>query len=110
MRRSVSFVAVVLIALTATFVISQDTPPTNPDRRVLSRVIPTYPELAKKMHIHGMVRLEAVVRTNGTVKSTRVLGGSPVLVNAAVDAVSKWKYEPAQGETSQLIQLTFEDQ
>ena len=47
------------------------------------------------MHIHGIVRVEAVVKANGTVKSTRVLGGNPVLVDAAIEAVGKWKFEPA---------------
>jgi TonB family protein len=62
------------------------------------------------MHIHGVVRVEAVVKANGTVKSTRVLGGNPVLVDAAIEAVGKWKFEPGQNETTQVVQLTFEDQ
>jgi TonB family protein len=73
-------------------------------------VAPAYPELAKKMHIHGAVRVEAIVRPNGTVKSTRVLGGNPVLVDAAQDAVSKWKFEPGQSETTEVVQLAFEAQ
>jgi TonB family protein len=60
------------------------------------------------MHMHGVVRLEAVVRANGSVKSTRVLGGNPVLVDAAIDAVGKWKFEPAQNETTEVIQLAFD--
>jgi len=79
------------------------------DRKVTTRVTATYPDLAKKMHIHGAVRVEAVVRPNGTVKSTRVLGGNPVLVDAAQDAVSKWKFEPAQAETTEVVQLVFEN-
>jgi TonB family protein len=75
-----------------------------------SRVSPNYPELAKKMHIHGIVRVEAVVKANGTVKATRVLGGNPVLVDAALEAVGKWKFEPGQSETTQIVQLTFEGQ
>ena len=82
----------------------------NGERKVSSRVAPVYPELAKKMHIHGIVRVEAIVRPNGTVKSTRVLGGNPVLVDAAQDAVGKWKFEPAQAETTQVVQLSFEGQ
>ncbi len=74
------------------------------------RVAPNYPELARRMHIHGVVRVEAVVRANGSVKSTRVLGGNPVLVDAAVDAIDKWKFEPEQSETTELVQLTFEGQ
>lgn len=82
----------------------------NSDRKVTARVAPVYPELAKRMHIHGSVRVEAIVRPNGTVKSTRVLGGNPVLVDAAVDAVAKWKFEPAQSETTEVLQLAFESQ
>lgn len=80
------------------------------ERKVSTRVAPVYPDLAKKMHIHGTVKVEAVVRPNGSVKSTRVLGGNPVLVEAAQDAVGKWKFEPAQGETTEVVQLSFEGQ
>jgi len=73
-------------------------------------VAPNYPELARKMHIHGVVKVEATVRANGSVKSTRVLGGNPVLVDAAVDAIGKWKFEPAPSETTELVQLSFESQ
>jgi TonB family protein len=62
------------------------------------------------MHIRGVVRIEAIVRPNGAVKSTRVLGGNPVLVDAAQEAVGKWKFEPTQAETTELVQLTFDGQ
>jgi TonB family protein len=76
-------------------------------RKVISRIVPAYPELAKRMHLQGVVKVEAVIRPNGAVKSTRILGGSPVLVNAANDAVSKWKFEPGPSETTEVIELTF---
>lgn len=76
-------------------------------RKVTSRVTPAYPELAKKMHIQGVVKVEVVVRANGTVKSTRALGGNPVLIDAATDAVSKWKFEPSAADTTEIVQLTF---
>lgn len=111
MRRSVSFISVALIALTTSLVTAQSAPASaNSERKIASRVAPSYPELAKKMHIHGIVRVEAVVRANGTVKSTRVLGGNPVLVETALDAVSKWKFESAQSETTEVVQLVFEAQ
>jgi TonB family protein len=59
------------------------------------------------MHIQGMVKVEAVVRANGTVKSARALGGNPVLIDAATDAVSKWKFEPAPADTTEIVQLSF---
>lgn len=111
MRRSVLIFTGILMALTLTAANAQ-TASVSPasDRKVATRVTPVYPELAKKMHIHGSVRVEAIVRPNGTVKSTRVLGGNPVLVDAAQDAVGKWKFEPGPSETTEVIQLAFEAQ
>ena len=111
MRTRVLFMTVALIALTTSIAGAQNaSAQVNSDRKVSSRVSPSYPELAKKMHIHGIVRVEAVVKANGTVKATRVLGGNPVLVDAAIEAVGKWKFEPGQSETTQIVQLTFEGQ
>jgi TonB family protein len=62
------------------------------------------------MHLQGVVKIEAVVRPNGSVKSTRVLGGNPVLTDAAVEAVTKWKFEAGPDETSEVVQLTFTPQ
>lgn len=80
------------------------------ERKIAARVAPVYPDLAKKMHIHGVVKVEAVVRPNGSVKSTRILGGNPVLIEAAQDAIGKWKFEPGQSETTEVVQLSFEGQ
>ena len=107
MRRMVLF-TVVLLATAIAIASAQSAP--GSDRKIASRVAPNYPELAKKMHIHGVVKVEAIVRPNGTVKSTRVLGGNPVLVDAALDAVNKWKFEAGQNETTEVVQLTFEGQ
>lgn len=111
MRRGIVLIAVAMIGITTSVASAQNTSASaNSDRKVSSRTSPNYPDLAKKMHIHGVVRVEAVVRANGTVKTTRVLGGNPVLVDAAVDAVGKWKFEPTQNETTEIVQLTFENQ
>jgi TonB family protein len=111
MRGTTSLLAWVLIAVTACLVSAQaDSAPPNSARKITSRVAPLYPELAKKMHIRGLVRIEAVVRPNGMVKSTRVLGGNPVLVDSAMDAVGKWRFEAAQAETTEVVQVVFESQ
>ena len=68
-------------------------------RQMVNRVVPTYPGLAQKMGIAGSVKIEAVVAPNGTVKSTDILGGHPVLAQAAVDAVRRCKWESASHET-----------
>jgi len=77
-------------------------------RHTRSRVQPAYPELARKMNITGTVKVQVVVSPNGTVKEAKVLGGHPVLANAALDAVRKWRFEPAAVESSGLVDIKFE--
>jgi TonB family protein len=86
---------------------AQDQPQSDTKRKVVSRVVPVYPELASKMQITGTVRVQAVVGPNGHVKSTQVVGGSPVLMKAAVDAVEKWRWVPAAQDSNELIELNF---
>ena len=77
-------------------------------RRAKSKVQPAYPDLARKMKLAGTVKIEVVVSPNGTVKGARVVGGHPVLANAALDAARKWRFEPASAETSGVIDFKFE--
>jgi len=77
-------------------------------RRAKSRVDPAYPELAKKMHISGTVKIEVTVAPNGTVKEARIVGGHPVLASAALDAAKKWRFEPAPAESTGIIDFKFE--
>jgi len=77
-------------------------------RKLKSQVQPAYPELARRMNIHGKVRLEVVVAADGSVKSVHCLGGHPLLVTASQDAVSKWKYEPAPRDTTVIVEVNFD--
>lgn len=77
------------------------------DRAVISRVEPEYPELAKRSHISGTVKAEAIVAPNGTVRSVKILGGNPTLGRAAQDALAHWKYAPAPTETTVIVVFTF---
>jgi protein TonB len=79
-------------------------------RKAIEKVAPVYPQLARRTHIRGMVKLEVVVRPNGSVKSAKALGGSPVLIESATDAVRKWKFEAGTEETTETVQLVFEPQ
>ncbi len=79
-------------------------------RKVKSTVKPAYPELARNMHVTGSVKIEVTIAPNGTVTKTKVMGGHPLLVEAALDAIKKWKYEPAPGETTQVVQFDFKAQ
>jgi protein TonB len=77
-------------------------------RRAKTKVAPVYPDLARKMNIVGTVKVQVTVLPNGTVKEARVVGGHPVLTSAALDAARKWRFEPAAGESSGVIDFKFE--
>jgi len=93
------------IVFSPAFSLAQEQPETT--RKVITKVVPVYPELANKMQIRGTVRVEALVAPNGKVKFTQVMGGSPLLAKAAVDAIAKWKWGPAPQETKEIIELNF---
>jgi protein TonB len=62
---------------------------------LLRRVEPVYSAIAAASHISGVVILEAVVDVDGSIESVRVLRGrSPLLDNAAAEALKQWKYAP----------------
>ena len=76
-------------------------------RKVKSKTSPLYPELAKRMNVAGKVKIEVVITPDGHVKSTRVVGGHPLLVQACQDAVKEWKFVPAAEETTQIVEFDF---
>jgi TonB family protein len=76
-------------------------------RKMVTRVVPVYPTLAQKMGIWGAVRIEAVVASNGTVKSAGILGGHPVLAQAGVDAVRRCKWEAGPRESKEVVIFNF---
>ncbi len=76
-------------------------------RKVKSKTVPAYPELAKRMNVVGKVKIEVVIAPDGHVKTTRVVGGHPLLVQACQDAVKEWKFVPAPEETTQVVEFEF---
>ncbi len=77
-------------------------------RKLVNRVTPQYPDIARSMNLRGNVKAEAVVQPNGVVKSVEVKGGHPVLVRAAQSAIYKWKWAPAAHETRESIEVRFD--
>lgn len=78
-------------------------------RRLKVKVAPVYPELARKMAITGVVKVQVTIAANGTVKSAKAIGGHPLLVDPAVDAVRRWKFEPAAEDTTQIVECRFDN-
>ncbi len=62
--------------------------------KLLRRVLPEYPQIAKIARVQGVVQLVAVISRDGTIQELRVVSGHHMLVPAAVAAVRQWVYRP----------------
>ncbi len=62
--------------------------------RIINRIQPIYPPLARQTRISGTVRLHAIIGKDGTIQQLEVLSGHPLLQQAALDAVRQWRYQP----------------
>jgi TonB family protein len=98
-RAALSFL---LLSLAGGVVLGQDL-----KRKVIARAAPSYPELAKRMHLSGKVRLELVIAPGGSVKSAKLVGGNPVFEKSAIDAAKQWRFETTEKETKAVILLEF---
>jgi TonB family protein len=70
----------------------------NPDdflKRLTYRPAPSYPALAQRAGVHGVVLLQVKVSKDGHVEVQKVLQGEPALADAAIDAVKRWRAKPA---------------
>jgi len=65
-------------------------------QRLIYQLRPLYPKLAREARIEGTVRLAAEISKRGRVDRLRLISGHPLLVKAAMDAVSEWRYEPCR--------------
>jgi TonB family protein len=102
------------VAMTATLAAAsagaQSVTPSDVGRKAKTKSAPVYPELARRMGVTGRVKLEIVITPDGRVKSTRVIGGHPILVQACQDAIKDWKYASAPEETTQVVEFEFHEQ
>ena len=89
---------------------AQDAASETGKRKVRTKVAPEYPALAKQMNVTGKVKIEATIAADGHVASTKVVGGSPLLVNAALDALKKWRFEPGPKDTTEIVEFEFSGQ
>lgn len=81
---------------------------------LIRRIEPVYPPFARSARIQGRVVLVAVISKAGTIENLHALSGHPMLVPAAVDAVSQWRYrpyilnsEPVEVETQITVNFTL---
>ena len=62
--------------------------------KLVNRVQPVYPPLARQTRISGTVKLHAIIGKDGSVQQLQVVSGHPLLVQAALDAEKQWRYQP----------------
>jgi TonB family protein len=77
------------------------------ERAIRTRVAPVYPEIAKRLHVEGVVKIEVTVDSEGKVLEVKTLSGSHTLSVAAEDAVRKWKFAPGSGEEKVSVDVNF---
>ena len=80
----------------------------NGTRRLIARVEPVYPAILRTNHIAGTVRLKVTIAPNGTVEDAELLGGNPILGEAAMAAVKQWLYTPGRSRTIAEVSVPFD--
>jgi TonB family protein len=110
MLRRTAVALVLLLFVTFSLIshcFSQQDDPQN-KRKIVNKVTPQYPALARTMSLRGTVKVEALVSSEGRVTKVNVKGGHPVLAQAALNAVREWKWEPAGHESTEPIEVKFD--
>jgi TonB family protein len=77
------------------------------ERKLVTRVEPEYPAILRARQIGGTVRLEVTITAKGTVKNVALIGGNPILAEAAISAVKHWTYAPGDAVSSAQVSVEF---
>ena len=104
-KRIISAVAVSALAISLAS--AQQATVEEGKRKTKFRTNPQYSDLARRMALSGKVKIEIVIAPDGHVKSSRAIGGHPVLIQSCLDAVRDWKFESAPEETTQILEFEF---
>jgi len=80
---------------------------TLPTRKLVLRTAPEYPPLARSMALQGVVKVDALVAPDGSVKTVDIKGGHPVPAQAAANTVRHWKWEAAARESHEVVEVKF---
>jgi TonB family protein len=100
LTRSLPILALAVVAFAATPMHAQERPATH-------KVPPTYPQLARQMHITGTVIVTATVDPTGKVLKAESTSGNKLLAASAIDCVKQWKFAPGEGTDTFPISVVF---
>src|SRR5579863_9566112 len=111
MKRSLYFILALLAmwgGLQSRICFAQDTQEAQSNvRKVVNKVVPAYPPMARSMNLTGTVKLEVLVQAGGNAKSIQVKCGNPILVPSAQSVVNELNKEKADHETTELVEFHF---
>jgi TonB family protein len=99
---------VMILLFSALPFVAQIQEQTTRERKLITRVEPEYPDTLKRLYIGGVVRVEVEVEPNGVIKSTKLLGGSPILGQSTMKAIKQWKYAPAASAETLTVKFEFD--
>lgn len=77
------------------------------ERKLVYKVEPAYPEIASKMALHGTVKVKIWIAPDGSVRRLEYVGGHPLLAESALNAIKNWKFQPAQKESTEIVEVRF---
>ena len=99
---------VIVVLLSVVPSVAQVQEQSSKERKLITRVEPEYPETLKRLYIGGVVRVEVEIEPSGMVKSTKLLGGSPILGQSTMKAIKQWRYAPAASEETLTVKIEFD--
>jgi TonB family protein len=109
MYRAVSYTLLVTLFIAPNFASAEDSssPASPSSRKVVEKIEPVYPMLARRNHLTGSVKLRVLISPDGRARDIEVLGGNPVFVDNATESVKKWKWSSTDRETTEVVELKF---
>ena len=100
-------VAATCLFVVMALILSAANLPAQGNRKVLSNPEPPYPEVARRLLLSGVVKVQVTISTDGKIKETKILGGHPIFVNTVEQTLKEWKYAPAATETTTQLEFSF---
>jgi TonB family protein len=97
-----------LLGIAAVCAVLLGLPALAEQRAIKSKVAPVYPEIAKRLHVTGIVKLEVTIDADGKVTAVKTTSGNHMLAVAAEEAVQKWKFASGPGETTMDLDVNFD--
>jgi TonB family protein len=96
-----SFIAAAALVLAASNLPAQE------GRKLLAGPTPPYPEMARRLHLYGTVKVQVTIAPDGHIKDTKILGGHPIFATSVEDTLKNWKYAPAPAESTAALEFNF---